>query len=45
MCFNLREDSSLQYEDPGLKYFGIAQANHYERFTKTEDFTLSVNVV
>lgn len=37
MCFNLREDSSLQYEDPGLKYFNFEQANRYERFTMTKD--------
>lgn len=45
MCFNLGEDSSLQYEDPGPKYFNYEQAKHYELFTMTEDFTLSVNVV
>jgi hypothetical protein len=45
MCFNLREDSSLQYEDPGLKYFNFEQAIHYERFIMTNYFTRPVNVV
>jgi hypothetical protein len=45
MCFNMREDSSLQYEDPGPKYFNFEQANRYEWFTVKKDFTLSENVV